>query len=165
MRVLGSLRAVPGALWTRGTAVDVPIPESIAGGGFRRTEFPRLEPVHVSATAHPDGLRLRVAMGHAEPEVTGQTDVVGFELGAGLGSVSASGASAAAPFGVSKRLELGTATAVAVVVESPQRVRPAVASVVYVPASRRRDPIDRAWTDLQSQREEDELLELLGVFD
>ncbi len=169
MRILGSLRAIPGALWTRESAA-VETPSGTGGTGanrFRRTVSPPPELVRVSATAYPDGLLLRLAMGRAEADGEAAADAIGVELTAAVGEVSAVGEAVAGPAGVALRLELGIATASTPAVAVNRMRQASATQVVYVPvpSRRRKDAIDRAWTELQSQREEDELLELLGVFD
>ncbi len=170
MRILGSLRSIPGALWTReGVAVETP--PAAAGGTqanrFRRTVSPPLELVRVAGTAYPDGVLLRLALGRADADGTAAADAVGFALDAEVGAASAAGASAAAPVGIEQRVVLGDATAFAPDVAVKRQVaRQTIVSVVYVPVPpRRKDAVDRAWDDLQAQREEDLLLDLLGVFE
>lgn len=160
MRVLGSLRAVLGALYTHaGAAVTPPEPEiQQPAGASRRRVSPPQAPRIVPAIAYPDGVRMRARVGAVEADGGSQAEPLGAEVFADVGIVTAVGASVASPFGVSQTVSAGEAMALGAVEAKAQQV-----TVVYVPIRARRDAIDKAWTALQN--EEDELLELLGVFE
>ncbi len=158
MKVLGSVRGVLGAVDAH-VGVAVPTP---AGGVQRRPQRrvePPPQPRIVPAIAYPDGVAFAIRLGRVVADASAQADAVGVELDAALGIVSATGGGAVEAVGVSQRLETGDALAIGA------KAARVAQTVVYVtvPQRRRVDAIDRAWDDLQ--REEDELLELLGVLE
>jgi hypothetical protein len=155
MRVLGSLRAVLGALYTHaGAAVS---PSTQPAGGTKRRVSPPHPPVVIPAIAYVDGVVLRARVGAVEADGASQAEPLGVEVFADVGMAAAVGAAVSSPPGVSQTITAGEATAVGAVEAK------ALPIVVYVPVRVRRDAIDKAWTALQN--EEDELLELLGVFE
>ncbi len=154
MRVLGSLRAVLGALYTHaGAAVS---PSTQPAGGTKRRVSPPHPPLIIPTIAYPDGAVLRARVGAVTADGASQAEPLGVEVFADVGIVTAVGAAVVVPLGVSQAIIPGEATAVGAVETK------ALPIVVYVPVRVRRDAIDKAWTALQ---EEDELLELLGVFE
>lgn len=157
MRVLGSLRAVLGALYTHSGAAVTPSTEPAGGTKDKRRVSPPHPPLIIPAIAYPDGVVLRARVGSVTADGASQAEPIGVEVFADVGIITAFGAALAAPLGVSQVIVAGEATAV-----GAAEIK-ALPIVIYVPVRARCDAIDKSWTALQN--EEDELLELLGVFE